>query len=182
MNIRHRGTVAIATLGVAVVASASSGWSSSGPDRSTKRPIVAVQPGPPADLGFDPKTQHVGHDREVDKFVGKAIAKGGFHKAVPMTVQGAGQLTCDLAVSAAVGSFQILKQDVSKKGYVVALITNPNDCGPAGLALPHHDTAAWYIRYENQSVLPGTPKDVAGYSGLILLGGGFKERRLDTAR
>jgi hypothetical protein len=82
---------------------------------------------------------------------------------------------CKLAISPVQGAVEIPRQKVGDpaKTYVVAILTNPNDCQPKKLRFDKDDRLAWVIRFTNPSPTPnGSPSNM-GEAHLVRLKNGF---------
>ncbi len=119
-------------------------------------------------------------DKHVDNFLSHKIKNfvrdslsGQFEEAKGFYVLSKVDDRCKVMISVVKKTFGVAKKldGDSPNGFIVALLTNPNKCEPDAFKLDSRDTAAWYVRYENQSTVdtPGVRQPAVGRSGLILL-------------
>lgn len=94
----------------------------------------------------------------------------GFH----MKLADGSPSICELRISVASNSVAINKfhDNNAPHGYIVGLITNPDDCAIQDFKLAKKDTVAWFVEFTKPLDQSGQ-HDNMGHSGLIRLRGGL---------
>jgi hypothetical protein len=119
---------------------------------------------------------NVGHANNVQVrvLVRRMQRNNEFNAPVAFTMKSSnGNDACQLYISTTVGSYSVPKMHdpANKFGFIVGVITNPNDCKPLAFNLGVKDSAAWYVHYTLPTAIgsPGVAQDGVGQTGLILL-------------